>query len=149
MGRSVITSILLILAFVSIGQSNKIEGLIRDLDKKNAYIVAHADTVGLMKLLASEFTINRTTGTIVSGREKIVELMRHGMVHYDSFSIETELVLVKNQELAISIGNKVVVSGGNRELKGQIVKRRFTHVWIKENGEWKLLARHANNICTN
>ena len=149
MGRSVITSILLILAFVSIGQSNKIEGLIRDLDKKNAYIVAHADTVGLMKLLASEFTINRTTGTIVFGREKILQLMRHGMVSYDSFSIETELVLVKNQELAISMGNEVVVSGGNRELKGQIVKRRFTHVWIKENGEWKLLARHANNFCTN
>jgi hypothetical protein len=34
-------------------------------------------------------------------------------------------------------------------LKGQIVRRRFTHVWIKENGEWKLFARHANNICIN
>jgi hypothetical protein len=136
-------------ALVSIAQNNKIEILIKQLDQKNAQVVAHADTVSLMKLLAPEFTINRTTGTIVSGRNKTLELMRNGMVSYDSFSVETEMVLVKNPNLAVSMGNEVVVSGGNRELKGQVVKRRFTHVWIKENGEWKLLARHANNICTN
>jgi ketosteroid isomerase-like protein len=148
MGKTIITAVLLILALASIAQNNKIEGLIKELDQKNAYIVAHADTAALIKLLAPEFTINRTTGTIVSGRDKTLELMRHGMVNYDSFSVETEMVLVKNAALAISMGNEVVVSGGNRELKGQIIKRRFTHVWIKENGEWKLFARHANNICT-
>jgi ketosteroid isomerase-like protein len=149
MGKAMITSVLLILTFTSIAQNNKIEGLIKELDKKNAYLVAHADTTALMKLLAPEFTINRTTGTIESGRDKTLDLMRHGMVSYDSFSVETEMVLVKNSELAVSMGSEIVVSGGNRELKGQIVKRRFTHVWIKENGEWKLFARHANNICTN
>ena len=149
MAKTIITFVLLILASASHAQSDKIEILIRQLDQKNAYIVAHADTTSLMKLLAPEFTINRTTGTIVSGRDKTLELMRNGMVSYDSFSVETEMVLIKNPELAISMGSEVVISGGNRELKGQIVKRRFTHVWIKENGEWKLFARHANNICTN
>jgi ketosteroid isomerase-like protein len=149
MGKTIMTSVLLILALTSIAQNYKIEGLIKELDKKNAYIVAHADTTALMKLLAPEFTINRSTGTVVSGRDKTLELMRHGMVSYDSFSVETEMVLVKGPALAISMGSEVVVSGGNRELKGQIVRRRFTHVWLKENGEWKLFARHANNICTN
>jgi ketosteroid isomerase-like protein len=149
MGKTMVTSVLLILAFTSIAQSNKIEGLIKVLDQKNAYTVAHADTTALMKLLAPEFTINRTTGTIVSGRDKTLELMRQGMVTYDSFSVVTERVIIKNPELAVSMGSEVVVSGGNRDLKGQIVKRRFTHVWIKEEGEWKLLARHASNICTN
>ncbi len=148
MSRTIITSIFLIFAFASMGQTNKIEELIKELDQKNAYVVAHADTAGLMKLLARDFTINRTTGTIVSGREKTLELMRHGMVSYDSFSVETEMVLIKDAKLAISMGSEVVVSGGNRELKGLIVHRRFTHVWINENGEWKLFARHANNTCT-
>jgi ketosteroid isomerase-like protein len=149
MSKTIITTILLTLASVSAGQNNKIEILIRQLDQKNASIVAHADTASLMKLLAPEFTINRTTGTIVSGRDNTLQLMRHGMVSYDSFSVETELVLVKNARFAVSMGSETVISGGNRELKGQIVRRRFTHVWIKENGEWKLFARHANNICTN
>ena len=123
--------------------------LIKQLDQKNAYIVAHADTVALIKLLAPKFTINRTTGIVVFGRDKTLELMRHGMVAYDSFFVETEMVVVENSTLEVSVGNEVVVSGGNRKLKGEVVKRRFTHVWIKQSGEWKLFARHANNICTN
>lgn len=88
-----------------------------------------------MKLLAPGFTIHRTTGAIVSGRTKTLELMRQGMVSYDSFWVETEIVLVKNSNMAVSMGNEVVISGGNRELKGQVVRRRFTHVWVKEKGE--------------
>src|SRR2546423_5995685 len=148
MAKAIITLVLITWASVSIAQKNKIEILIRQLDQKNAQVVAHADTGSLMKLLTPDFTINRTTGTIVSGRDKTLELMRNGMVSYDSFSVKTELVLVKNSTLAVSMGSEVVVSGGNRPLKGQTVKRRFTHVWVKENGEWRLLARHANNICT-
>ena len=132
---------------VSAGQNKEIEGIIRQLDYKNAAVVAKADTAALMDLLSSKFTINRTTGTVVSGRAKILELMRHGLVSYDSFAVQTEYVLVSGPTLAISMGSEVVVSGGNRDLKGQVVRRRFTHVWIKEKNKWKLLARHANNVC--
>jgi ketosteroid isomerase-like protein len=140
MSKTLMSFVSLILALTSNAQDQKIEELIKALDQKNAYIVAHADTIGLMKLLAAEFTINRSTGTIVSGRDRTLELMRNGMVSYDSFSVNTEMVLVKSGELAISMGSEVVVSGGNRDLKGQVVKRRFTHVWIKNDGKWKLLA---------
>jgi len=142
-----LTLLSLIFTIVSAGQNKEIEGIIRQLDYKNAAVVAKADTAALMDLLSSKFTINRTTGTVVSGRAKILELMRHGLVSYDSFAVQTEYVLVSSPTLAISMGSEVVVSGGNRDLKGQVVRRRFTHVWIKEKNKWKLLARHANNVC--
>lgn len=119
MAKTTITLILLTWASFSIAQDNKIEILIRQLDQKNAYVVARADTVSLIKLLAPEFTINRTTGIVVSGRGKTLELMRNGMVSYDSLSVETEMVLVKDPKLAVSMGNEVVVSGGNRERKAR------------------------------
>lgn len=147
MKRIIITSTFLLFTFIVLAQKNETEMLIKQLDQRNAYVVAHADTVGLIKLMAKNFTINRTTGNITSGREKILQLMRGGMVAYDSFSVQTEFVLLQDPSLAISMGNEVTVSAGNRELKGQVVKRRFTHVWIKDNGEWRLLARHANNLC--
>ena len=142
-----LTLLSLIFTIVSAGQNKEIEGIIRQLDYKNAAVVAKADTAALMDLLSSKFTINRTTGTVVSGRAKILELMRHGLVSYDSFAVQTEYVLISSPTLAISMGSEVVVSGGNRDLKGQVVRRRFTHVWIKEKNKWKLLARHANNVC--
>ena len=147
--KTVTTLIILMCANISIAQTNEVEKLIERLDQKNAEIVAKPDTTTLMKLLAPEFTINRTTGTITFGRDKILQLMRNGMVSYDSFSVQTEFVLVQSLSLAVSMGSEIVISGGNRELRGQIVRRRFTHVWIKQNGDWRLLARHANNICAN
>jgi ketosteroid isomerase-like protein len=29
----------------------------------------------------------------------------------------------------------------------QTVKRRYTNIWMKKDGNWKLVARHANVIC--
>lgn len=136
--------------FTAIAQeNNNIEYLIKQLDQKNSQIVVKADTAEFVKLMAADFTINRSTGTITSGLDQALQLMRGGMVTYDSFSVQTEFVLIHSPTLVVSMGNEVVVSGGNRELKGQLVRRRFTHVWIKEKGEWKILARHASNVCTN
>src|SRR5829696_2599883 len=105
------------------GQNNDIETIIRQLDQKNASVVATADTAALMNLLAPAFTINRTTGTVVSGRDKTLELMRQGIVSYDSFSVKTEFVLVENPALGVSMGSEVVISRGNRVLKGQVVQK--------------------------
>ena len=129
-------------------QNSEIEKTIRELDQKNASVVVKADTTALMALLAPAFTIHRSTGDIVSGREKTRELMRQGLVAYDSFAVHTEFVLVKSPVLAISMGSEVVISGGNRDLKGQAVRRRFTHVWTKEEGSWRLLSRHSSRNCT-
>ena len=110
----------------------------------------YADTIGLMKLLAAEFTINRSTGTIAIGpRQDVRTDAECDMVELRFLFSKYRNGLSKSGELAISMGSEVVVSGGNRDLKGRVVKRRFTHVWIKDDGKWKLLARHANNVCTN
>lgn len=31
---------------------------------------------------------------------------------------------------------------------GQIIKRRFTNVWMKKKGSWLQIARHASIICS-
>ena len=143
----VYATLIILLGAISSRAQETVENIISQLDQKNAAIVAKADTLSLMKLLAPSFTINRTTGTIVSGRERIFELMRKGMVSYDSFSVITEGVLIKDSTTVVSMGSEVVISGGDRERKGETVRRRFTHVWVKSNNEWQLLARHASNVC--
>ena len=106
---------LLALNFATLGQNNNIESLIKQLDQKNSQIIVKADTAEFMKLMAADFTIIRSTGTITSGLDKTLQLMRGGMVTYDSFSDQTEFVLVHSPTLVVSMGNEVIVSGGNRE----------------------------------
>ncbi|HZF26258.1 MAG TPA: hypothetical protein VEZ88_08340 [Steroidobacteraceae bacterium] len=35
---------------------------------------------------------------------------------------------------------------GDAPMTGQTVHHRFTNIWKKESGTWRLLARHANNV---
>lgn len=148
MRKAIVLLLSIFYTISAIAQNNEIEKTIRALDQKNAFLVVKADTTALMNLFAPAFTIHRTTGGIVSGQDKTLELMRQGMVAYDSFAIQTDFVLVKSPILAVSMGSEVVVSGGNRDLKGKVVKRSYTHVWIKEEeGTWQLLVRHASRNC--
>jgi len=133
--------------FSSKGQDKDIESIIKQMDQKNAAVIVKADSVAMVDLLAADFTINRSTGNVVSGLANTLALFKTGTVGYDSFSVHTDFVLVKNPTLAISMGSEVVILGGRSELKGQTVRRRFTHVWTKEKNSWRLLARHANNLC--
>lgn len=43
-------------------------------------------------------------------------------------------------------GSLQVPQIGKAPLAGHAVQRRFTHVWKKEGGDWRLIARHANNV---
>jgi len=45
------------------------------------------------------------------------------------------------------MGSEEVVFTGNVSEAGQTIKRRFTNIWVKQNGVWKLTFRHANNLC--
>ncbi len=51
------------------------------------------------------------------------------------------------KNIAITVGSEEVVFVGNVPKAGQLIKRRYTNIWIKQNGVWKLTARHANEIC--
>jgi hypothetical protein len=46
------------------------------------------------------------------------------------------------------MGSETVVPSGLDPLAGQTIQRRYTNIWMKEKGNWILIARHANNICT-
>ena len=46
-----------------------------------------------------------------------------------------------------STGSETVVPGGNLPRAGQTAVRRYTNIWMRQSGGWKLVARHANVVC--
>lgn len=78
-------------------------------------------------------------------RQVVFDLLRQGMIHYSSFEAAIEHIRVDG-DITIVMGAETVRPIGKAPLAGQTVKRRFTHVWRKEAGSWRLIARHANVI---
>jgi len=59
---------------------------------------------------------------------------------------ECESVLIHG-DTVIVMGREIVVPKGNSPDAGQTINRRYTNIWMKRSGKWRLVARHASVIC--
>ena len=134
------------------GQSPKpkssLEAVIRRLDQAEAEGLLHKDVAALEHLWAVDFTVNNPRNEITHGREEVVALIRKGLIDYTSFVREVETILFHGNTVIV-MGMETVQPVGQSPFAGQTVRRRYTHVWMKRQGRWRLTARHANVICPN
>ncbi len=109
----------------------------------SAFIIK--DTAALLKIYAPDFVVNRPIG-IVSTREKTIERIVADSLSFSSYKFEMEKIVIK-KNLVITMGNETVEPRGKNRDAGKTLKRRYTHIWSKENGNWVLIVRHANILC--
>jgi ketosteroid isomerase-like protein len=147
-----VTVILIFLAGSASGQSVKqsaaLEQEIKRLDLAEADAIQQKDVAALNKLLAEDFTVNNPRNEVIKGREEVYALMRSGTINYSSFVREPEALLFYGNTVIV-MGREVITSAGTASGAEQIVRRRYTNIWMKKKGKWLLTARHASVICQN
>lgn len=144
----ILTLILAAGIFASAQNGKRAEALeqeIRKLDLTAAEAILRKDFAALDRLCAEDFTVNSPRNEIVKGREGVKELIRRGVIDYNSFTREIEAVLIY-EKTAIVMGRETVAANEN---PGKIMHRRYTNIWTKRDGNWLLTARHANDISSN
>jgi ketosteroid isomerase-like protein len=114
-----------------------------DLAEANAVLLGDFDTVD--KLWAQDMTVNNPFNQVVKSSGGRV---RTGAVTYSSFVRNIESIQVHG-DTAIAMGNEVVMPSGQSVGAGTTIRRRYTNIWMKRDGQWLLTARHANVICQN
>jgi ketosteroid isomerase-like protein len=127
------------------GSASDEEAAIRSLEERARSGVLNRDTLALKSIWSEDFTVNAPANRVVPNRRAVFDLIRQGMIHYSSFEATIEHIRVDG-DLAIVMGAETVRPTGRARLAGQTVNRRFTHVWRKGEGGWRLIARHANII---
>lgn len=132
------------LAFAQ-GSVSDEEAAIRSLEERVRSDVLNRDTLALMSVWSEHFVVNAPANRVAPNRRAVFDLIRQGMIHYSSFEATIEHIRVDG-DLAIVMGAETVRPIGKAPLAGQTVKRRFTHLWQKQGGSWRLIARHANII---
>lgn len=119
------------------------ESVIRQLEEQERLGVLNRDAATLRRLWADGFIVNTPLNSISTSRDTVLELVERGAISYASFERRIEQLRV--------LGDVVIVMGAETvrpvaEPPAPPVQRRFTHVWRNEAGNWRLIARHANNI---
>ncbi len=119
---------------------------IRKLDLAHAAAIFKGDAAALDSLMDDDITVNHPTNRIVKEKKELLDLIRQGVIRYTSFERFPETFLFFN-DMVVVMGNEIVVPARGAPNEGKTLQRRYTNVWMKRDGQWRLTVRHANNIC--
>ncbi|GAB4014952.1 hypothetical protein GCM10028808_38900 [Spirosoma migulaei] len=140
----------LLTGLISQAQStDDIPKTINDLEQIGVKGILTADTNLLAQIWAPEFMVTTPRNTIAQNRAAVFKNQQQGLIDYSSFERVIEKMQVQ-ENLVITMGYELFVAKHDlQEAKaGQPTKRRFTNVWMKKNGQWKQIGRHASIICS-
>lgn len=145
MKKTIITIPLVFCACYLYAQNKDIEEEIKKLEQMEVRAILAKDIVTLKKLWDKNYVVNNPGNKVVLSNANPVDrpVLKEPRT---SFTREMEHITVRG-DIVFSIGNETVVPAGDLPKSGQTVKRRYTNIWMKVDGEWKLVARHANEIC--
>ena len=127
-------------------ETKDVENEIRKLDIEEADAILKKDTEALDRLTSEDFFVNSPRNKIVRGREVVKLLLFDGVINYKSFDRQIESVAIYG-DTAVVMGHETVVNESGPNATSVTVKRRYTNIWLKRNGQWVLSARHASVIC--
>ena len=120
------------------------ETLIRNYEDLEREAILKSDTMQLYKLMSSKIVVQNPENAIV-GYRQIIELIKSGKINYSKFERSIDKVTVVNG-IAVVMGLETIIPQGTTQNAGKTVKRRFTNIWTKEDGVWKLTARQATIV---
>ena len=129
-----------------VSQAESLDAKIRRLDLEAAKAIQAKDERRIARFFASDSITNDPRNGLTLGNSGVIAAARSNLIDYLSFERNIESVKLLG-DTAIVMGNEVVVSRAKDSAAGEVVRRRYTNIWMKRGKEWVIVARHANVIC--
>ena len=125
-------------------QRGSVEQAIRQVDNERIQAQIHADAAALDRIYADDFIGVGPSGTVRT-KPQVISDFTSGHLKFQSITTDDVQVRV--------YGNTAVETGRstmNGQDKGKAVPRdnRFTRVWVKQQGRWRLVANHYSLLIT-
>jgi uncharacterized protein (TIGR02246 family) len=127
---------------VSREQSRSVEQAIRKVDDERIQAQIHADAAALDRIYADDFIGIGPSGT-VRAKPQVIADFTSGDLKFQSITTD---------EVQVRVYGDTVVETGRSTMdgrdKGKTVPRdnRFTRVWVKQEGRWRLVANHYSSL---
>jgi len=148
MKRSLMMGTLLFLATLTAhaqAQTQSEKGVveqIRKLDQERIKAQVTADSAALDRIYADDFIGIGPSGTVRTKKEVLADFAS-GSLKFQSITTD---------DVRIRVYGDTAVETGLSTMKGQDAEKvvpeenRFTRVWIKQGGKWRLVSNHYSNL---
>src|SRR5690349_16215141 len=151
MTRTLVISVLVLAASAmaqvpkqSVGkeQRSSVEQAIRKVDDERIQAQIHSDAAALDRIYADDFIGIGPSGT-VRAKPQVISDFTSGDLKFSS---------ITTNEIQLRVYGNTAVETGRSTMdgqdKGKVVPRdnRFTTVWVKQQGRWRLVANHYSSL---
>lgn len=127
------------------------EGSLRKADAEQLRIILEEDAKAQQDFMHPNYLVNAPANRVLR-KEQVVAMLAKGDIASDTFQRTVGGTAITGS-VGIVMGNETVTPAPNSELgqlhPGKTLRRRFTNVFLWENGRWLFLARHASVVGTN
>jgi hypothetical protein len=124
------------------------EASLRAADAEQMRIIVAGDAKAQSTFMHDNYIINGPSNRILR-KPVLVDMLAHGKMASDRFERTIEGTQITGN-VGIVMGSEVVTPAAGSELAGKFgqreLQRRFTNVFLFENGTWRFLARQATVV---
>jgi uncharacterized protein (TIGR02246 family) len=123
---------------------SRVEEEIRRLNTQEVDAFLHKDPKAMQSLWSNDFVVTNPLNKFVS-KQQVLGMMESGFLVITSYDRQIEYLRLYG-DTAIAAGSEMVVWGGRMPNAGKTEHLRFTGIWMKQDGRWQEVARHANVV---
>lgn len=125
-------------------QTERVVAVIRKLDEQRIQAQIHADRKELDRIYADDFIGVGPSGTVRT-KPQVISDFTSGELNFQSITTDDVQIRIYGNT-ALETGRSTMIGKD----KGKAVPRdnRFTRVWVKQQGRWRLVANHYSFLVT-
>jgi hypothetical protein len=137
-----IITVAALLVSAQIDKDRHVEEEIRRLNAQEVEGLLRNDVKTLGRMWSDDLVVTNPLNKFVN-KQQIVELIESGALAFTSYDRQIEYVRIY-RDTAVVAGSETVVWAGKMPSAGKTSLLRFTAVWMRQDGRWQQVARHAN-----
>jgi uncharacterized protein (TIGR02246 family) len=117
---------------------------IRKLNAEEVKAFINNDPNTMAGLWSDDFVVTNPFNKFLN-KQQVLGMIQSGFLVITPYDRQIEYVRVYS-DTVIVVGSETVVWGGKMPNAGKTEHLRFTAVWMKQQGRWQEVARHANIV---
>lgn len=127
-------------------EDREAEAAIRRLYDQEHENLLRTDVAAQEQFLPDDFVVTNPFGMFID-KPRVVERLKADIIKYSRYERGYDYFR-RYGDAVIVVGSETVVPApdANRPDAGQTVRRRFTEVWVRRDGAWRKVVRHASNV---
>ena len=140
----------MVVPFVVVAQSSptsadsQAEQQVRQASDEEVEAFLHNDAKTMARLWSDDLVVTNPLNKFVT-KQQVLGMVQSGFLVITSYERRTEYAHVYG-DIVILAGSETVVWGGKMPNAGKTEQLRFTAIWMKQQGRFQEVARHANIV---